>query len=308
MFIIVIILILVCIIIFLCLTIRRYKIDIKRIISLLSVEKDDCKNKKLFLYSSNKSIKELVSSINKLLNLNSKVYLNQQNKEIAMKKMISNISHDLKTPLTVIIGYSEIIKLNSSKMDVNNISQLNNKVYNKSNELLGTINEFFNLAKLESGDYNFQFKKINISEICRKVVLGYYDILNKKQISVKLELTKEDFWILADEKSIIRILNNIVSNVINYGYEGKVLGIKLSDDIDNVIVEIWDRGKGIPEKDYNLIFERLYTLEDSRNKNYQGNGIGLSITKRLVELMKGKIYVKSSSYEKTSFYLVFKKI
>lgn len=297
-----------CIIIFLLVTIKQYNKDVKKIISLITVEKDDYKNKKLFIQSSNNCIKELVSSINGLLDLNSKVYSNQQNKEIAMKKMISNISHDLKTPLTVIIGYSEIIKMNFNKMDFIKISQLNDKVYYKANELLDTINEFFSLAKIESGDFNFNLEKINISEICKEVVLGYYDILNKKQVSVNLELTEKDFWILADENSIRRILDNIISNAINYGYEGKELGIKMSDNIDKVIIEIWDRGKGIPEKDYNLIFERLYTLEDSRNKNYQGNGIGLSITKRLVELMKGKIYVKSISYKKTSFFLVFKKI
>lgn len=115
-------------------------------------------------------------------------------------------------------------------------------------------------------------------------------------------------YCIANEEALKRALNNLFSNAIKYGFEGNVIGLNLKEDKNYAYIEVWDRGKGFEEKDKEKIFDRLYTLEDSRNKKYQGSGLGLSITKKLVKNMDGKIQVSSKPYDKTVFTLQFKKL
>lgn len=274
----------------------------------LSTITKNSKNPYILINTTNKTIKRLVLSINNVLNDYSLLFVDRRNTESSMKKMLSNISHDLKTPLTVIMGYSEILSTQSNSLDSEYIAKLHQNIHNKSKELLSTINSFFNLAKLEAGDIDLKFEKINLTEKCRQSILEFYDVITAKKINVIANFLNENIYVFADDHSINRILNNIISNAIRYGSDGNELGIQLTHDDSFATIEIWDRGKGIADKEYDRIFERLYTLEDSRNKNYQGNGLGLCITKKLVELMNGKIDIKSSPYKKTSFYISFPKL
>jgi signal transduction histidine kinase len=103
-------------------------------------------------------------------------------------------------------------------------------------------------------------------------------------------------------------MNNLISNAIKYGHDGKYIGLNLSFDDKFVYVEIWDKGKGIDITNIEKVFERMYTLEDSRNKLYQGSGLGLTITKRLVDKLGGEISLMSKHYERTSFTFKLKRI
>lgn len=262
----------------------------------------------VFLNTTNINIRLLLSGINKLLEDKHKIFIRQQNTETAMKKMLTNISHDLKTPLTVIVGYSEILTDKGSDIDKERYLKLIAKISNKSEELLITIDEFFSLTKLEAGDINFELEMIDINEVCRESILNYYDKLTKSNIRVIAEIPEEKYAVYADISALKRILDNIISNAIRYGYEGKVIGILVTHDQKDIIIEVWDEGKGIPDTESEMIFERLYTLEDSRNKDYQGSGLGLAITKKLVESMGGSISVKSKAYVKTSFFIRLPKV
>ena len=102
-------------------------------------------------------------------------------------------------------------------------------------------------------------------------------------------------------------MNNLISNAITYGDDGKTLGVTLRGDETSVYIDVWDTGKGIDESHIDKVFERMYTLEDSRNRLYQGSGLGLTITKRLVEAMDGKIHLSSKPYKKR-FYSCIKKM
>jgi signal transduction histidine kinase len=226
---------------------------------------------------------------------------------MTMKKMLSNISHDLKTPLTVVLGYIEAIKLDrnisNEERDV-----LLSKVDNKTHEVLELINKFFDLAKLESGDKDIPLTRINMNEVCRKNILTFYDILTSKGFEVIIDIPESNIYTMGNEEALDRILDNLISNAIKYGNEGMVLGLSLRNDDNYVYVVIWDKGKGISETHKDKVFERMYTLEDSRNKLYQGSGLGLTITKRLVEKLAGEIFLESKPYEKTSFTFKLKRI
>ncbi|MNE47394.1 Signal-transduction histidine kinase senX3 [compost metagenome] len=113
---------------------------------------------------------------------------------------------------------------------------------------------------------------------------------------------------MGNVEALDRVLGNLLSNAISYGDAGGVLGLRLYSQSDKVCIEVWDKGKGIAEDHQDKIFERLYTLEDSRNRVYQGSGLGLTITKRLTEQMNGTIKLTSKPYIRTAFTLSFRRL
>lgn len=268
---------------------------------------DSSSNEKLMLFTDDKEIISVLIEINELLDYNQKILTDYSKTEIAMKKMLSNISHDLKTPLTVVLGYIETIKLDQN-IGKEEREVLLTKVEIKAKEVLELMNKFFDLAKLESGDKEIALSKVNVREICYRNLLEFYDVLTNQGIEVNIDIPQNNIYCLGNEEALNRILGNLISNAMKYGYEGKLLGLSLHCDNDMVAIEIWDKGRGINELHKDRIFERMYTLEDSRNKLYQGSGLGLTITKRLVENMGGLISLESKPYEKTTFTVKLKRI
>lgn len=267
----------------------------------------DQSHEKVMLVSADNVTKEMLIEINKLLEFNQKILVDYREKEISIRKMLSNISHDLKTPLTVILGYIETLNVKQN-LDNEERKILLSKVQDKTLEIVQLINKFFHLSKLESGDKDIPITRINMNEVCRKNILNYYDMLTNKQIEVNIDIPEFNVYATANEEAIDRILNNLISNSIKYGSSGKVIGLGLRYDEEFIYVDVWDKGKGIEEKDKDKVFERMYTLEDSRNKEYEGSGLGLTITKRLVEKLGGEILLSSKPYEKTIFTIKLKRI
>jgi signal transduction histidine kinase len=257
-------------------------------------------DEKLLVHTDDEELKKLLIEINTLLELNQKIMATYNKTEMSMRKMLSNISHDLKTPLTVVLGYVEIL-LNTPNSQPEETQVLLTKVHGKSLEVLELINKFFDLAKLESGDKDIPLKRVNMNEVCRKNILGFYEVLSAKGFDVEIGIPEDNLYALGNEEELDRVLNNLFSNAIQYGGGGKFLGLTLRGDDQSIYVDVIDKGKGISALHKDLVFERMYTLEDSRNKQYQGSGLGLTITKRLVEKMDGEILLTSKPYEKTTF-------
>lgn len=215
--------------------------------------------------------------------------------EMASKKMLANISHDIKTPLTVILGYLEILRLENQE------DEMLQKVETKAKQVLELLDEFFTLAKLEAGDKNIEMTKVNINEVCRENVLCFYEILTRKEFEVEVVIPEKDVYVQGDRESIGRIVNNLLSNAIRYGGEGKYLGFFLEEEKDFICIDVVDKGKGI-EKQFALnVFDRLYTVEDSRNRNIQGNGLGLTIARNLARQMGGDVVLDSRPGIRTVF-------
>lgn len=255
---------------------------------------------KLLLMTDDKELQLLLVEINRLLENNQKNIAAYHKTEQSIRKMLSNISHDLKTPLTVVLGCIEVM-VHSSNVTEEERQKLLVTVHDKAIEVLEMINKFFDLARLESGDKDIQVTCVNISEICKKNILDFYDSVTAKGFDVSLEIPDQDIYAMGNEEALGRILANLISNAIRYGSDGRVIGLTLRHDEQYVYIDVWDKGKGIHELHKDRIFERMYTLEDSRNKLYQGSGLGLTITKRLVERLGGTISLISKLYEKTTF-------
>lgn len=265
-------------------------------------------NERIKFRDYNKSVKILIINLNRLIDKFQEIAAVNRQYEDDRKKMISNISHDLRTPLTSMLGYVEMLQTDTS-LSLNEKKEYLEVIRTKGEVLRKLIDEFFSLSKIDSDDINFEFKKIDITEVTRQCILSFLKDFEAKEIAPVIEIPEKEVYITADEKSISRILQNIINNSLKYGSSGKVIGISLKENKDNVTIEIWDKGKGIKEEDLPYIFERLYTGEKSRNSHLKGSGIGLTIVKKLVEKHNGKVEVESLPYEKTTFKItLFKKL
>ncbi|QGR00032.1 sensor histidine kinase [Paenibacillus psychroresistens] len=260
----------------------------------------------LLLFTNDPELQLLLNDLNVILEHNREMTGSFTRKESSIKKMLANMSHDLKTPLTVVLGLTETISHDHTITDEER-KRLLHKVHDKAQEILSLMNKFFDLARLESGDKELPLSLINLNEICINNILFFHESIVSQGIEAVVEIPQTLHFALANAEALDRILNNLISNSLRYGADGKVIGITLRSDADQLFIDVWDRGKGISEPHHKLIFERLFTLEDSRNHAYQGSGLGLTITKRLVELIGGKIQLQSIPYEKTVFTIVLRK-
>ena len=258
------------------------------------------KNRRVMLNNNAKSITALVNNINSIIDTMCEIENEKVKKTNMMSRMISNISHDFKTPLTSLIGYIELIK-ESDDLRIIDKREYLDIVHNKAYYLNSTLENFFYLSRLESSDEKFNIEEINLTDVIQEQLLFFYNDFKNLGITPSIELLKEDIYVYADKISVGRILNNLLSNSLKYGKDGDKVGVSIVKENDYVFVEVWDNGKGIGSNDLKLIFERLYTVEDSRSAKLSGTGIGLSIVKQLVKGNKGTIRVESIPFEKTSF-------
>ncbi|WP_058308998.1 sensor histidine kinase [Gracilibacillus massiliensis] len=286
---------------------RMYNENLRYLSEKITTIQANHSSERILLRTDDMQLRELLVEINRLLDYHQSYIADNYRIKMSMNRMLSNISHDLKTPLTVILGYIETIQHDKHDSSQERDALLE-KVHGKVIELASLINKFFDLAKLESGDWKLAMDQIHINETCRKVMIGYYDILTSKGFEVILEIPKEPFYIKADLSSLERVLNNLLSNAIKYGKDGKEIGLALYQKDNSVCIDIWDSGKGIHPTEYHQIFERLYRAGDARNSSVEGSGLGLTIAKRLVDQMNGEIKFSSTPYHQTTFTLIFPKI
>lgn len=269
----------------------------KKLSEIITQDRDE----KVMVFTDNKVLMDLSGQINLMLLDRQKIKVDYRRQELSSKKMLANISHDIKTPLTVILGYLEIMRRSHPE------DQELQKVEAKAVQVMELINQFFSLAKLEAGDTDIEVTKININELCRENILGFYELLRHHDFEVELSIPEQDLFVLGEKKSIDRILSNLLSNVIRYGSDGNYLGLFLREQEKTIEIDIVDHGKGIQKDVASRVFDRLYTMEDSRNREIQGNGLGLTIAKNLAEQLGGDLKVDSQPQVQTIFTLTLKK-
>ena len=269
---------------------------LKKIGQKLEEIQDTDSDENVMVFTDNKVLMDLAAQINRLLENQRKVKVDFRRSEIASKKMLSNISHDIKTPMTVILGYLEIMRLNGSGEN-----EMLLKVEQKARRVMELINQFFTLAKLEAGDTDIEISKIDVCEVCRENVLDFYELLTQKEFRVEVDIPEEAVFVRGNKDALQRILFNLISNVVRYGTDGKYMGIFLRSDKKYIYIDVGDKGKGIDKAFAQNVFERLFTMEDSRNREIQGNGLGLTIAQNLAHQLGGDIILDSEPNVKTTF-------
>lgn len=264
---------------------------------------DTDSDEKVMVFTDNPSLISLATQINRLLVDRQKVRADYKRSELASKRMLSNISHDIKTPMTVILGYLEIMRVNGDPRQ-----EMLGKVEATAHRVMELITQFFTLAKLEAGDTELERSKLNLNEVCSENILSFYELLSTQDFQIEVDIPNAPVFVMSNSDALQRILFNLISNAIRYGADGKYLGMVLRSDEENAYIDIIDKGRGIPKEFADTIFERLFTMEDSRNPRMQGNGLGLTIAKNLAVQLGGDITLTSQPNVKTVFTVTLKKM
>lgn len=232
-----------------------------------------------------------------------KIHQEKQNREL-----ISNISHDLKTPITAIKGYVEGI-MDGVADTPEKMDKYIKTVYNKANDMDRLINELTIYSKIDNNRIPYHFHRINVSEYFGDCVEEVGLDLESRHIRLNYSnIVSPDVQIIADPEQMRRVINNIIGNSVKYmdKKQGEI-DIRILDEVDAIRVELEDNGKGIAPKDLPKIFERFYRTDTSRNSSQGGSGIGLSIVKKIIEDHGGYIWATSKEGEGTCMHFVLRK-
>ena len=224
------------------------------------------------------------------------------------KTLISNIAHDLKTPITAVKGYAEGLMDGVADTPEKRDKYIRT-IYNKANEMDTLLNELTLYAKIDTNRIPYNFAKINVSEYFNDCVEEIGLDLETKNIRLAyFNYVDENVLIIADPEQLRRVIHNIIGNSIKYlDKQQGFINIRIKDVGDFIQVEIEDNGRGISARDLPYIFDRFYRADASRNSATGGSGIGLSIVKKIIEDHGGKIWATSKESIGTVMYFVIRK-
>lgn len=224
------------------------------------------------------------------------------------RELISNISHDLKTPITAVKGYVEGI-MDGVADTPEKMDKYIRTIYNKANEMDRLINELTFYSKIDTNRIPYTFNKINVADYFEDCVEEVGLDLEAKGIELSyINYADRDIVVIADAEQLKRVINNIISNSVKYMDKKKgFINIRVKDVGDFIQVEIEDNGKGIAAKDLPNIFDRFYRTDASRNSSQGGSGIGLSIVRKIIEDHGGKIWASSKLGAGTIMFFVLRK-
>ena len=222
--------------------------------------------------------------------------------------LISNISHDLRTPITAIKGYVEGI-LDGVADTPEKVDKYMRTIYNKAIDMDRLINELTLYAKIDTNRIPYNFKRINAGEYFSDCIEAIGLELEAEHIGLSyFNYAGDEVEIIADPEQLKRVIDNIIGNSVKYmDKEHGLINIRIKDVGDFIQIEIEDNGKGIGQKDLPFIFDRFYRTDASRNSATGGSGIGLSIVKKIIEDHGGKIWATSKESTGTVMYFVIRK-
>ncbi|HJH29225.1 MAG TPA: hypothetical protein C5S51_05970 [Methanosarcinaceae archaeon] len=216
-------------------------------------------------------------------------------------KFLANMTHELKTPLNSIIGFSELLHDDKAGTLNQKQSRYISNVLTSSKHLLEIVNDILDISKIESGTVELQYEKIPIYAIFNDISTTMSPLASKKTITIESNIEPDLTTIMADQNKIKQILYNLVNNAIKFTPEDGHVTINVFRREDMLQVEVEDSGIGIPKVDIDKIFHPFVQLDGSTAREYEGTGLGLSIVKRFVELHNGKIWVESELGKGSTF-------
>lgn len=249
--------------------------------------KEICKNielnRSLKYFSHDKNFENLLIVINDYLEESQRNKIKYIRREWEIRKEIENISHDLRTPLTSILGYIEL--LNDINISDEEKEEYLSIIKRRSNGLYKLVEIFYDLSRLEANEYKFNMEKIDINKELREQILLFYNDFENKNIDVEVNLLNEEVFVEADKTALDRVFTNLFQNSVKY-CKGE-LKVSLEKIKDKVKITLINTSGELTESDVERLFDRFYIKDTARSSS--SSGLGLTITKLLIEKMNGEI-------------------
>ncbi len=225
----------------------------------------------------------------------------ERESERTKNELITNIAHDLRTPLTSIIGYLELLSARKDSLSPQERQKYLDIAYSKAKRLEDLIEDLFDFTKLNYGRIAMNVTRIDIIKLLSQLLEEAYPSFEKQGLSYELQSNVPAKMIMADGNLLARLFDNLISNAIKYGKEGKRIVVKVRSRRDTVQVSITNYGYVIPQEELPLLFEKFYRVEQSRSSETGGTGLGLAIAKNIVDMHGGTITVQSDMKNGTVF-------
>lgn len=213
-------------------------------------------------------------------------------------RFFTNISHEFRTPLTLILGPAkDILEKTKESETKQNIGLIRRN----AGRLLGLVNQLLDLSKLEAGRMKLETREENTIPLLKGLVLSFSSLAERKKITLRFSTIEENVNVYLDREKIEKITNNLLSNAFKFTPDGGKIDVEIVKLSKEVKIKISDSGIGIPKENLDKVFDRFYQVDGSHTREQEGTGIGLALTKELVELHKGKIEVESETGKGTTF-------
>jgi signal transduction histidine kinase len=233
-------------------------------------------------------IKNLAENINNISKQLKEITIVERKAQQTKNDLITNVSHDLRTPLTSIIGYLEIIDADKYKDEVR-LRYYVNIAFEKAKALNLLINDLFELTKMQNNTINLDKVDINLVELLGQVVAYFEYQFKNAEMQSRINFSEDKLIVNADGAKLVRAFENLLSNAIKYGREGFYVYVTSKMEENMAVVQVINYGQSISTIDLPYIFDRFYRVEKSRNSDIGGSGLGLAITKNIIELHQGTI-------------------
>lgn len=217
---------------------------------------------------------------------------NERDSEKTKNELITNIAHDLRTPLTSILGYLEIL-VNDKSLDNTKRDEYTHIAYEKSKKLEVLIEDLFSFTKMTYGKLAINVEKIDIVRLLYQLVDELFPLFEKENMTCEINTKINALLIVADPKLLVRLFENLINNAIKYGKDGKKIDINIEENEHTVDIKVINYGKLIPKDSIEKLFDKFYRVDKDRSSTTGGTGLGLAIAKSIVELHGGKILVTS---------------
>lgn len=280
----------------------KLKKEVNFIITELEEMTINKKAKKILFFDTyNYKTKVLIELLNQILDLSDLEIEKTIEYKKLTKSLLTELTHDLKTPLAGVMGYLQILM---NPIETKNSIDILEKIYIKTTILKDSIDDMFEYFLIESGEKEYNNKVYDINEVMRIIIIEWVDIFREKKIEIFVDISDLPCWVSLDLVAFKRAINNIIKNIIDHS-EATSVRISTNELNNEVKLIIVDNGIGIEEEKIKYIFSKLYKCDKSRRNT--GTGLGLSITKGLISKMNGNISVKSKYKFYTEFEIKFLK-
>ncbi|WP_125588443.1 sensor histidine kinase [Companilactobacillus jidongensis] len=251
----------------------------------------------------NKRLQSIVDSVNLLVSNTNKHISEQKKSEDSKDELIANVSHDLRTPLTSVIGYLGLIEGQNFE-DIGQILKYSHIAYNKSLEMQNLVNSLFEYANVEQATSKLSSSTFDMTQMLDQLSADFELEANKRGMEIIVKSKPEKIMMNGDTEKLGRVFNNLITNAFKYGKGATHLWLEAEKTPEDVVVRVANNGQSIPQESLSHLFDRFYRVEDSRNKETGGTGLGLAIAQSMVKLHGGTISVTSDS-ARTAFIIHF---